>query len=434
MSDDLSQKVFLIWDNGMQFPLAMAMRETGGRVLYHTDWDQEYPTIIETCLGDGFDGIERCDDPFLLLDQIDLAIFPNRGHAGEQMVFERFGKRVFGSRLGTELESRRRRFIKLQETLRMDVPDYVIIVGLTKLTKHLEPLYNKFIKIDRFRADCETWKWRSWEESRMELDRLAVKFGPFKEQIPFIVQDEVDTEVETGSDVICVDGQFASHGVLGFEYKDKSYLASLRTWEEMDPVIKEVLDPLVPTLKALNYRNFLSTEQRKTDDCNYLTDITPRLGFPSGNCQIHLYGNLPEVMWHAAAGELIPIEPQHLFAVECLMDHNCSESEWRSLRVPEKALPWINMTNVAEYNGIYHFVPNAIEDTCIGSISGEGDTVQECVDNLLKHVEMLDGQPITVRLDTISNLLKEVHTAQDDHDIEFTEQALPEPATVLNGE
>ncbi len=427
-----ASKTFGIWDNGLNTPLAFALARAGHRILYHTAWDQEYPTIVETCLGDGFTdyNIERCDDLFLQVDEIDCFVFPNRGHIGEQLILERFGKPVFGSKAGTNMESRRRQFLKLQEKLHMDVPEYVVVTGVTALAKHLRPLQDKWIKIDKYRRDSETWKWHSWDESQGELDRLAVKFGPFKEEIPFIVQDEIETMIEAGGDIISIDGQWASHGVIGVEGKDKAYLASLRTWEEMDPIIKEVLIPLEPTLKELRYRNFLSTEQRKTDDSNYLTDLTPRLGFPSGNCQIHLYDNLPEVILAGAEGTLIPIKPRFNFAVEVLMDHTCPYGDWRALRIPEKVLPWINMTSVAKHNDAYHFVPNDVHDSCVGSISGEGDTIEECMANLMKHVEALDGQPITVRLDTVKDLLKEVKVAET-KGIEFADASLPDPAEIM---
>jgi hypothetical protein len=433
MSDDLSSKCVVIRDNGLHFPLALQLREAFGRVLYSTDLDHEYPSVMQSCIGDGFPGVERCDDPFLLHNEIDLWVYPNRGHAGEQLLLESMGKRVFGGRLGTELESHRRRFRKLQSNLGMDVPEYVVVTGIANLREHLRPLEKKWIKIDRFRRDCETWQWRSWDESRYMLDRLAVRFGPLQDDIPFIVEDEIVTEIETGGDLISIDGAFADHAVIGFEAKDKTYLASLRTWEQLDDAIKEVIEPLAPILKGFRYRNFLSTEQRITKRDNILTDITPRLGCPSGNCQLRLYGNVPELLWHGAAGELLPIQPKFKFAIECIMEHNCPEVDWRCIKFPDSVLPYVNFIGPVKSKvpGLTHFTPNDIHDTSIGSVSGEGNTIKECMEDLKAHVEAISDQPITVRLDTIKDLLEEVETAEKQK-IEFTEQAIPEPEEVLN--
>ncbi len=433
MSEDLSGKTVCVVDNGLMFPLAYRLAQGFGRVLYFTTWDEAYPVFSEMVFGDGFAEVERCNDYLETVydGSVDLYVFPNRGHVGAQLLIESLGKRVFGAKRGVEWEVFRSRFRKLQAKLHMDVPEYNIVVGLSKLREYLEPLENKWIKLDQYRGNMETWKWRDWEQDHSKLDKLAVQFGPFQDLVPFIVEDEIKTDIEDGADWINVDGEFANYGVVGIERKDKTYLAALKSWDEAPDQIKEVLTPLQPELKALRYRNFISTEQRVTDDANYLTDITPRLGFPSGNCQTNLYANLSQVIWEASAGNLIPIEPAAKYAIECLIDHTDPEFDYRSLRIPKEIVRWINVTNVCKLDDVHHFPPNDVHDSTIGSVSGIGDTVIEAIENVIEHVNALGNQSVSVRLDTLKDLVEEAHKMEEEG-IKLADEKLPEPEAVLN--
>lgn len=416
MSDSISSKCVCIVDNGLFFSLALALSQQFnkngfGRVLYCTQWDEQYPALAECVSGDGFESVERCDDYMRHVDDINLFCFPQRGLIGPQLLLEKMGKRVLGSRTGTELEIYRTRLRKLQAKLGMDVPDYVMVRGITALRKHLRPLSDKWIKTDRFRKDMETWHWLDWGQSEANLDKLAVKFGPFRELVAFMVEDPIDTDLEIGADCLCVDGKIASHAINGVECKDKSYVAFLKKYSDMPAEISAVLDPLMPTLKEMRYRNFLSTEQRVKGNFNCLTDLTPRAGYPSANCQWALYGNLPELVWHAAAGELIPIEPTASVAIECLIDHNDDERDWRGMRLPDEVLPWIAPLNPCLMDGVHYTPPNDVQDTCIGSLIGIGNSIKEAKEHIAENAEMLSGLPLTVHLDTLESLEDELEEA-----------------------
>lgn len=438
---ELSSKTACVIDSGLFLTVALHLSEAFnkdgfGRVLYHTPYDEDHHDIKQVCYGDGFGrfGVERCDDIWVKLNEIDLFVFPDNGHAGLQAYLQSIGKAVVGSKRGQELELYRRRFRKLQSKLHMDVPEYVVKIGVSALAAHLAPLEDKYIKVDRFRANMETFHWRNWTLDEGELDRLAVKFGPFKEQVPFLVEDAIKTDVENGGDFFILGDQVASHCVIGVEDKNQAYAAFLRPYADLDEQIKDVISPLLPALREFGYCNFLSTEQRKTKTDNVLIDITTRLGFPSGSCQIQLYGNLPGLLNSAANGELVPIDPAGKVCFECLIDHCGSTEDWRSIQVPKELWPWFNPKECCLNEDTLIFTPNGFNTQCIGSVNGLGDTVEEAYEHLTDNLELLKGEPVSYRLDSFKDLLEEVKTAEQDHDIEFTDQPLPELETVLNGE
>jgi len=441
---ELSDKKVLIVDSGLFFNLALhlsqAINPDGfGRVLYHTPFDEDHQSVEEQW-GDGFAdlGIHRCNDFWLRMargdkfEEISLFVFPDTGHIGAQVYLESLGHRVVGSKEGQELELYRSRFRKLQSKLGMDVPEYITIKGISRLTQHLAPLENKFLKIDRWRADFETRKWRSWEQDNGLLDKLAVKFGPFKELIDFMVEDEIKTDIEDGGDFLIVNGQAPSHALIGVEKKNQAYCSFIRPYADLDPQITSVLEPLLPTLAKYRYSNFLSTEQRKTKTENVLTDITTRLGFPSGSCQLQAYGNLPQLLYAAGAGESIEIEPACKVVIECLMDHADGFRDWRSIRVEDKLWPWLNPREAMLAGDVLHFPRNHFHTACIGSINGVGNTVQEAADHLMEVADMLKGQPVEISLDAVRDLVAEINEAEETG-INFTDTEVPEPEEVLAG-
>ena len=430
MSDNLSDKTALVWDNGLFACLAMhlsqAFNKNGfGRVLYHVPQDEAYPSLAESIIGDGLGIIERCDDPWEVVGEVDLFLFPNRGNIGPQLHLESIEKRVIGSRRGSDLETFKSRLRKLQAKLGMDVPPHTLVRGVTKLREVLKEREDFHIKVDRWRHDMETWHWRDWKQDEGELDKLAVRFGPFKELVLFLVEDAIETELEIGVDIFTVDGNYPNWASSGVEKKDKTYLTFLREYADLPDEIKAAIEPLSGTLRDFRYRNFMSTEQRVTEDKNYLTDFTARLGFPSGPCQVRLYANLPQLLWHGAAGELIDIEPAGKVAIECLMDHSTPETDWRSLRVDEDVLPWVNLTNPCKLGDVNLTPPIDIRDSCIGSVTGIGDDVKEAVEHVMEIVETFSGQPVSFKTECLKELVEEVEKASD-KGIELSDEPMPE--------
>ena len=432
--NDFSDRTVLVRDgNGLFFNLAVALSKQFGRVLYTTPGDQEYPTLRELCLGDGFDNVVRTNDYLERVGEIDLFCFPGCGFIGEQVLLRGMGKRVFGSGRGTEMEAYRTRFYRKLAELGLDVPDYVEVRGLTKLAEHLRPLSNKYLKIDRFRGDFETAHWRSWEEDSVMIDRLAVVFGPLKELVLFIVQDAIDDCLEVGVDLISINGQAPSHGIAGTEIKNKVHLACLKEYGELPEEARAVLEPFQGTLAEYDYRNFLSTEQRVKDKLNAWTDFTGRLGFPSGNNQLRLYSNLADLLWHGAEGEVVPVEFEHKFAVEILFDSCGKQTDWTSVRLPKEAREWVNVNAQCEIDGVLWSPPS--HENCdgiktLGSISGVGDSIQEACEKALEVCDMLKGLPIHIHTDGLADVLKDTAEAQE-QGIEVAEGPVPEPADIL---
>src|SRR5258708_15118766 len=101
---EVSSKTVLCVDHGLFLPLAIKLAESFQRVLYYSPWEKGFPILNDCVIGDGFENVERVDDIWEHLKDVDLFLFPDLQHSGLQLHLESLGKRVWGSREGDDLE------------------------------------------------------------------------------------------------------------------------------------------------------------------------------------------------------------------------------------------------------------------------------------------------------------------------------------------
>jgi hypothetical protein len=311
----------------------------------------------------------------------------------------------------------------------MHHPAYEVVRGLDELRARLKDSRDKYVKLSRYRGMMETFHHVDYVESEPMLDQLAVKFGSVKNVIPFLVEDPVDTDIEVGYDGFCVDGQFPSLGIQGYEIKDKCLIASVQKYEDLPEEITIVNQVLSPVLRDFRYRNFWSTEIRVKDGNSYLIDPCCRCPSPCTEIQMEIWENLGGILWAGAGGELVEPVAAAKFGVEAIIDHNGDEHFWRNLEVPDSVRRWVKLYNVCHPGPIYAIPPFPTSCDAIGAIVGIGDTIQEAIDQLAEHVEVLKDQPITVKFESLREGLEVIQEAEK-KGLEFSEQPVPEPETV----
>jgi hypothetical protein len=428
----------MVVDSGLFFSLALRLSQHFGRVLFFSEWDSACPSLGEVAVGDGFGEVERVKDFWgidaetkkRLIDAVDLFIFPNLGNEGIQDYLQALGKNVWGNRNGGRLEQNREYLLRLQSELKMDVPGYKVVVGMENLRAHLKTVEDKWIKISFYRNDCETFHHQSYEQSRAELDALALKWGDLQDMIRFVVCDTIKTDIETGGDFICIDGKFADHAVLGFEKKNRCYLATIKPYGEISERVTGINAKLAPTLREYGYRNFISSEVRIYKDKDYLIDITNRAGFPSGYSQFNLYANLPEIFWNGAQGKLVPVRPAAKFCVEAIIAHKGDKTHWRNIRLPDEVMLNVNLICPVKLDDNLYTIPPLSDSThIIGSVCGTGNTVEEAMKAVDAVVEKIKDNEISVDTEALYDLIKEAEESRK-HGIDFAKK-LPKPEAVL---
>lgn len=429
---DESEIVACVIDYGSFISLADRLSRTYKKVYYYSPFEQEFQGIKTSCIGDGLPRAERMDD-FMhpdVIKEVDLWCFPDIGYGGLQKYLRSIEKLVWGSMGASDLELYRTRFLKLMETLELPVVSYKKLVGLTALADYLKTVKNKWVKINRYREDMETWHHHEYKYSVRKLETLAVKFGGLKERVIFVVQDAIEDAREIGYDGLTVNGLYPAQSFSGYEKKNELYLGSLLDNSDLPDQVQLVNETMAPVYEEYQYRNFIATELRIKEDVTYFIDPTMRMAGQTMEHQYETCLNLPEVILKGAAGEMIAPDFTHLFAAEATIHYTEGEpDDWKVLDVPEKAVPWTKLYHYCMADGLCHFPPHRTDE--VGVICGAGDTVQEAIDNLKAHFALFENAPLCIRHEGFVDLLKEIHTAEEDG-IEFTHQPVPDPETALD--
>ena len=427
---EISQATALVFDHGLFVTLAERLARNGfGRVIYHSPYEEGFSTINKAIIGYGIEGVERVNDYWSIKDEVDVWVFPDIEHAGLQLELESQGRAVWGSRKGDSLELFREKFHRVLERVGLDVPKYRTIEGLTRLAQFLKANDGPwFIKISRWRGSFETCKFRSWKLDEGMIDAWAVKFGPAKEIIPFMVFDPIDTPLEIGGDTFGIDGMWPDTMLHGDEAKDKAYISAVTPRKEMPPQIQDVLEAFAPILRDYRYRNFWSMEIRVKGDEAFFGDATTRAPMPATPSQLENIKNLPEIIYHGAQGDLIEPEYERPFTGEVLVNMRGDRHSWGVAEVPQELKRWLKLPNSCSIDGLRCFPPDEQHGEAIGWLVALGDTVDEMIATMKKQIALLpDG--MSADLEPLGELLDVVAEAKE-KGIDFPAE-VPAPETVL---
>lgn len=427
----LEEITVCVWDYGT----FQSMAEMFGRVVkkcyYYSPFEEEFRDAKKCCIGTGLEPfVYRCNGPLHpeKLAEIDLHCFPDIGFAAEQALLRSLGKAVWGSNGVDNLELSRTKFLDVIQTLGLPVVPYKAVTGVPELAKHLKSVKNKWVKVNRFRANMETWKHIDFDHSKNKLEAMMVDFGGVQNDIEFIVQDEIDSQVEIGYDGWCVDGKFPESSFQGYEQKNKLYLGSLMKYDDLPESVREVNEAISDILHAWEYRNHIATEIRIADGVAYFIDPTMRLPGQTGEHLFTTCTNMADVIWHGAHGILIPPTWNAKFALEATLHYKGDVEAWKTLAVPKEIEDMVKLYHYCKRDGLYQFPTRKTDE--VGVICGSGDTIKDAFENLKANFEILKTEPVEIDSEEFVHLVKEIHEAESEG-VEFTSQKVPEPAEVI---
>ena len=423
-------------DYGTFIDVASKLAETMGTVYYYSPTETEYQDIRDCIKGEGLDRVKRLDDPLdpEILKTIDLFVFPDIGFTGLQKHLRDIGKAVWGHMGATELELYRDLFLDVLKEVELPTIHSETIIGLTALAKYLKEHQNKWVKINRFRGNMETWHHENYEQSLRTLDSLAVIFGGAKEHVIFVVQDDIKSDLEVGYDGWSIDGQYPSHSFQGYEKKNELYLGSLLADKDLPEEIKVVNQAMSAVLANYGYRNWWATEIRVSDGIPYFIDPTPRMPGQTGEHQLETLSNFAEVIWQGANGNLIEPEFAWEFAAEATLHHDMESvdaaiaSEWKTVKFPPAVMPWIKLYHYCKLDGVYHFPAESTDE--VGVAIGGGASIQAAIKHLVGTLEKLKGLPIHANVMGFTNLIECIKEAEK-QGVPFGSK-LPAPESILD--
>jgi len=415
-----------VCDHGQFVAVARKLGEQVKKCYYWSPHEKSLRLIQEGIIGDGFDEIERVDDIWGIKYQCDLFVFPDIGFSGLQKELIGQGFPVWGARDSDTLESNRGKFLKTLKELEMEVPTFKTIKGMTNLRLHLKDEDDKYIKISHWRGNFETFHWVDWKNSEVELDNLAVEFGPAKEHVMFYVFDPIDTEIEDGIDAYCIDGKYPEIVMHGMECKDKSYIGCMTDWDDLPEQVRTVNEEFAPAL--VDYRGFFCTEVRITDEGkNYFIDPTCRAPSPPHQLMTELFENFADIIWQGANGNCIDPVPAAKFGVQALLSGG--GDGWSAFTIDKSIESQVKTGFCCQIDDRLVFPPHQLGSMC-GYLTGIGDTMEDAIGSLQDAAKKLpDGMKCEDK--SIAELLKEVKSAEE-KGMEFSDDKIPEPSIVID--
>jgi len=426
---DISDCNVCVIDTGLFIHFARTMATKAKSVIYHNPEVRAFPSIHQSCIGDGFPNIHVVRSFWPYLNDIDLFCYPDVGRGDEQMYLRSIGKPVWGSGHGEALELKREWFLKVLKEVGLEVPDHHICDGLEELRDHLKDKEDQYVKLSRYRGDMETHHWNNERMDRGWLDSLAVRFGPLQHGMHFLVFPAIKATVEVGGDGYNIDGAWPSLLINGIEGKDKSYFGAVTPRDKMPRQVQAVMEAFSPVLRRLGYRGQWSSEIRVTGYSFKFIDPTCRGGMPSSGSQQLLWSNFPEIVWAGANGELLEPEPAGKFSIETMITSADEHGDWETVEIPEELEGVAQFTNCCYVDGAYAFPPCDHGGKDLGWLVSIGNSPSEVLQKQKDAADLLpDG--LNADVESLASVIKAIDEAKE-VGVGFTKEEMPEMADVL---
>jgi hypothetical protein len=413
--DNLKEKVVLVIDCGLFVEFCIRLSKDFKKVYYHTPWVSSFPTSKDIAVGTGFKEIERIDNMWDIIDEVDLFVFPDVYFADLQQYLRNIGKRVWGMGGAEELELYRYETKEYFKKIGLPVQPVKQIHGLDKLREHLKKVENKYIKTSLTRGDFETFHHENYRLTEPILDKLEKDLGVQKQKYEFIVEDAIDGDdiVETGLDIYTVDGEYPQQTIMGFEIKDCGYSAVVKDYKDISPIITDFNNKIAPTLKKYGARGFFSTEIRVgKDKVPYMIDFCSRNGSPPNELFQEMFDNLGEIIWYGADGIMVQPKFNSKFGVEVLIHSDWANDNWQAVYYPKEIDRWVKLRNVCKIDDIHYIVPQADGMPEIGAVIATGNTLEEAIEKVKEYASQIEGYRIDIKLDAIDKGLEELKKAE----------------------
>lgn len=406
----VSEATLMFIDNSGSF---VSFAERLGRefdhVFYFSQWVSGFPSSNDVLIGEGLDNIERVNSIWDYLEATDVFFFADCYNGDLQEYLAGIGKKVFGARRGDELELDRVGTKKLMGKLGLPVNEYKVVTGLDKLREYLKENEMKMVKVSRWRGDFESFMSVNYKISEPVLDELEHRLGAKKLIEEFIVEKDIPAVCEVGLDTYTIDGKYPSKVMFGYEIKDCGFGAVVKNYKDISPLITDVNNKFSDTLAQLNYRGFISTEIRITEDkVPYMIDFTNRLPSPPSELMQEMVKNWGEIVLQGADGILVEPEYTASYGVEIIIKSDWAGTNWQAIHFPDEIEQWVKLKNHTKIKGVHYFIPTSgIELHEIGAVVATGTSIENAVENVTKYIKQIEGYHLEMNTESIIEKLNE---------------------------
>jgi hypothetical protein len=409
------KKSVLVVDNGLFLHFAETLAESFGKVYYWSPWVTAFPKSNAIMVGQGIPGITRVKHIWDVADDVDLFVFLDIGYGSLQMHLVNQGKRVWGPRMGEDLELNRIWAKQKAEELGVPVGPYAVITGIDALREYLTDNPDVFVKLSTLRGDTETFHSANYDLIEPRLDQLEWTLGVKKNWTEFVVEDAIHDAVEIGCDRFVIDGKQPKNLFLGVESKDKAYVGGRCLFKDLPPSLQDCSKRLAPYFKEVEYRGFFSDEVRVKGDEYYLIDPCCRLPSPPSEMYGTLVSNWADIIWEGAAGVLVEPEYTANCAAVLVLCSEWAMCNWQPVAFPDAVKDFVRLKNYAIIEGNRYVIPQTnIDLDAVGAVVGLGDSPETAIRNCLRNCEQVEGYNIDYTASALDDALAAYSEVMED--------------------
>ena len=395
-------KSVCVVDHGLFAEIAVKLTKEFGTVYYFCPWTGGYPKSNVYLIGTGLPGVKRVSSWEQVLDDVDLWVFPDVYNGPLQVHLDKLGKRVFGGRMGEELELDRAASKKHCASLGIDIGPWRSIVGLDALRSWLKQHENQYVKVSCLRGDFETFCSRNYTNVEPRLDELESTLGPRKKIIEFIVEDAIADAVEIGFDGIIIEGNTSANATIGIEVKDKGFVMRTLRYGDVPEEIRGVNDKLASTFRKYKYRGFFSSELRITKDHKaFLIDPCARAGSPPTELFLEMVSNWADVFWEGAEGRVVDLKFTGKFGAELMIVSTWADKNWQAVDFPHSIRDNVKLRNLTVIDGKFYVAPQWVGISDIGAVVAVGETQKAAIKECTRLAEKVKGYFIEVPFEAL---------------------------------
>jgi hypothetical protein len=386
----LNEKTAIVFDRGgLYLYCAEKLAEKYKKVMYYLAEADAYPSSQKAKIGDGLRNIERIHDFWTHIDEADIVYFFDCYDGELQHWLRNKGYTVFGSGRGEQVEIDKIRFLELLEELNLPCAETQLCEGLEELQTYLETCKDTVWLKNLHRGDFETRKFKNMDQIEPFINDLKKRLGTAADDVDILVQSKIDSVCEVGYDGFCINGEFTSNCITGYEIKDKGFVGKIS--KETPKILDDINKAFSSTFKELGYNGNYSTEIRVTKKGEpYYIDATCRVPSPPGELMCEIYENWAEATWLIAHNMVPELKPLGKFGAVIILTSAWHNEHELCVQFPEKIKQFVKLKNHTKDGKSYYCIPNG-NGEFFGAVIAWGDTLKEATDKCLEYAEQVEA-------------------------------------------
>jgi phosphoribosylamine-glycine ligase len=400
----------IVIDSGGNY-VAMAQRLARDykKVYYCCNWITSFPKYNSYVIGMNVPNIERVDHWAEVIDECDMAVFPDLYQGALQDWFVSKGIVVFGARIGEGMELYRDFFKDLLKDAGLNVNEHKVLYGFDQLEKFLHKNPDQYVKTSLIRGNGETFHYIDQRLSESRLTELKHQLGAFKDEAVFVCESPIENAIEIGYDGFFVNGDNPDMTLAGIEIKDAGYVGAVVEYRSLPMVLKDINTKLRGFFAGAGYKCFFSNEVRWTGKKGYFIDATTRVGQPPGDLQMEIFKDYSRYIWEIANGIVPEIEATQKYGAQIIIKSDWATSEPQAVYYPSQYADRIKIKNLMYKDKLPHFIPGDVDMCEIGSVVGLGDTMEAAIADAKKIAETVEGDCVSCNSDALDDAAEQIN-------------------------